>query len=69
MTDNNLLLQLGSVHEGTTQQEKEAYINGLKQMIAGMRDKNLRNVSQIASEISGYRSRFLADPTRILTNL
>jgi hypothetical protein len=68
-TDNNILLQLGSVQEGSSQEEKESYINGLRQMISGMRDKNLRDVTTIASEIVAYRSRFLQDPSRVLTNL
>ena len=68
-TDNNLLLQLGSVHEGSTQEEKESYIAGLKKMISGMRDKNLRDVTAIALEIVAFRSEFLGDPSRVLTNL
>ena len=68
-TDNNLLLQLGSVQEGSSKEERDAYIFGLRQMISGMRDKNLKDITAIASEIVAYRSRFLNDSSRVLTNI
>ena len=69
LADNNILLELGSVHEGTTKQEQQGYIDGLKQIISGMRDRNLKDVSAVASEIVAYRANFLGDASRVLTSI
>ena len=69
LAGNTILLQLGSVHEGTTTEEKQTYINGLKQTISGMRDRKVKDVSALASEIVAYRASFLGDSSRILTNV
>ena len=68
-TDNTILLQLGSVQEGSTPEEKEAYISGLKDIITNMRSRNLKDVSAVLAEIVAYRARFLGDKSRVLTNL
>ena len=67
--DNTILLQLGSTYEGQTPEEKGRYISGLKKIIAGMRDRNLKDISAVASEIVAYRTQFLGDRSRILTDL
>ena len=69
VADNNILLQLGSVHEGQTPEEKERYIHGLKKIIAGMRDRNLKDVAAVAAEIVAYRAQFLGDRFRVLPGI
>ena len=66
-TDDMVLVQMGSVHEGTTPAEKDAYVAGLKQIIQEMRGRKVKDFNTVASEITSYRRRFLGDPSRFLT--
>jgi len=64
-----ILVQLGSTREGTTPEEEQNYVSGLKQMIYGMRSKHITDFELVAKEIAGYRSSFLGDSSRVLTNI
>src|SRR6266536_5896423 len=66
-TDDMILLQLGRVREGTTGQEQQQYIDGMKRIIADMRRDKINDLNSIASQISSYRRQYLQDPSRVLT--
>ena len=67
ITDDMVLVQMGSVHEGATPAEKDAYVAGLKRIIQDMRGRKVKDFNVVASEITAYRRRFLGDASRVLT--
>lgn len=66
LTDDKILVQMGSLREGKTPEEKDQYIAGLKQIINDMRRDKLKDFNTVATEIAAYRRRFLQDPSRVL---
>ncbi|CAI7670646.1 unnamed protein product [Penicillium viridicatum] len=66
-TDDKILVQMGSVREGQTEEEKEAYLAGLKEIINDLRRDKVKDFDTVASEIAAYRRRFLQDPSRVLS--
>ncbi|MCJ1385177.1 hypothetical protein MMC17_008298 [Xylographa soralifera] len=67
LTDDMILVQLGSIHEGSSLEEKNAYVSGLKQIIHDMRSRRVTDFNTVAQEITAYRASFLGDSSRILT--
>lgn len=65
-TDDKILVQMGSLREGKTPEEKDQYITGLKQIINDMRRDKVKDFNTVATEIAAYRRRFLQDPSRVL---
>ncbi|KAJ5689506.1 hypothetical protein N7462_003898 [Penicillium macrosclerotiorum] len=61
-----ILIQMGAVREGQTEEEKETYLAGLKEIINEMRRDKVKDFSTVAAEIAAYRRRFLQDPSRVL---
>ncbi|KAI9772733.1 MAG: hypothetical protein M1840_000328 [Geoglossum simile] len=66
LNDDMVLVHLGSVNEGHDAEEKAQYTEGLKQIIQNMRTQKVKDFSTVASQITGYRSRFLRDESRVL---
>lgn len=66
LVDDNILIEMGSVREGRTKEEKEAYLAGLKGIINDLRRDKVKDFSTVASEIASYRRRFLQDESRVL---
>ncbi|KAH0538190.1 hypothetical protein FGG08_005206 [Glutinoglossum americanum] len=66
LNDDMVLVHLGSVNEGHDAEEKAQYTEGLKQIIQNMRNQKVKDFSTVASQITGYRSRFLKDESRVL---
>ncbi|KAI9875882.1 MAG: hypothetical protein M1830_007845 [Pleopsidium flavum] len=66
LSDDMILVQMGSVHEGRTPEERDEYVSGLKQIIQDMRGRKVKDFNTVASEIAAYRTRFLKDTSRIL---
>jgi hypothetical protein len=66
LTDDKILVQMGSLREGKTPEEKDQYIAGLKQIINDMRRDKVKDFNTVATEIAAYRRRFLQDPSRVL---
>ncbi|OQD65645.1 hypothetical protein PENPOL_c005G01069 [Penicillium polonicum] len=66
-TDDKILVQMGSVREGQTEEEKETYLAGLKEIINDLRRDKVKDFDTVASEIAAYRRRFLQDPSRVLS--
>ncbi|OJJ48353.1 hypothetical protein ASPZODRAFT_130348 [Penicilliopsis zonata CBS 506.65] len=66
LSDDKILVQMGSLREGKTPEEKDDYITGLKQIINDMRRDKVKDFNTVATEIAAYRRRFLQDASRIL---
>ncbi|PLN86377.1 hypothetical protein BDW42DRAFT_159145 [Aspergillus taichungensis] len=66
LSEDKVLVQMGSLREGKTSEEKDNYIAGLKQIINDMRRDKVKDFNTVAKEIAAYRRRFLQDPSRIL---
>jgi len=67
IVDDEILVDLGSVIEGNTEEERATYRAGLRDVITGMRQAKVSDFEQVASAIIDYRRRFLKDETRVLT--
>lgn len=66
LTDDKILIEMGSAREGQTEEEKETYLDGLKAIINDLRRDKVKDFNTVASEIAAYRRRFLQDPSRVL---
>ncbi|KAK2799732.1 hypothetical protein FQN50_008380 [Emmonsiellopsis sp. PD_5] len=66
LSDDKILVEMGSLREGKTAEEKEKYVAGLKQTITDMRRDKVKDFNTVATEIVGYRRRFLDDSSRVL---
>ncbi|EZF99669.1 hypothetical protein H113_00768 [Trichophyton rubrum MR1459] len=66
LSDDKILVEMGSLREGKTPAEREEYVNGLRQIINDMRRDKVKDFSVVAQEIAAYRRRFLQDPSRVL---
>ncbi|KAB8258366.1 hypothetical protein BDV32DRAFT_125992 [Aspergillus pseudonomiae] len=66
LSDDKILVQMGSLREGKTPEEKDNYIAGLKNIINDMRRDKVKDFNTVATEIAAYRRRFLQDPSRVL---
>ncbi|KAL1958710.1 hypothetical protein VTO42DRAFT_4053 [Malbranchea cinnamomea] len=66
LTDDKILVEMGSLREGKTQKEQDDYVAGLRQIITDMRRDKVKDFVTVATEIAAYRRRFLQDPSRVL---
>ncbi|KAI5796264.1 hypothetical protein DFH27DRAFT_467537, partial [Peziza echinospora] len=66
LSDDEILVELGSVMEGDTEAVKSSYRDGLRELITDMRSRKVNDFETVAAEISRYRSRFFNDPTRVV---
>ncbi|EGE03271.1 hypothetical protein TEQG_02305 [Trichophyton equinum CBS 127.97] len=66
LSDDKILVEMGSLREGKTPAEREEYVTGLRQIINDMRRDKVKDFSIVAQEIAAYRRRFLQDPSRVL---
>jgi hypothetical protein len=61
-----MLVQLGTVCPGQTQEQKNAWTQGLKAVIRELRGQNVRGAEAVAAAIVEFRRAFIGDPTRVL---
>ncbi|KAL2820506.1 hypothetical protein BDW59DRAFT_150825 [Aspergillus cavernicola] len=66
LSDDRILVQMGSLREGKTPEECDKYVAGLKGTINDMRRDKVKDMNTVATEIAAYRRRFLQDPSRVL---
>ncbi|KAL4788679.1 hypothetical protein BJX76DRAFT_315397 [Aspergillus varians] len=66
LSDDKILVQMGSLREGKTLEECDKYVAGLKETINDMRRDKVKDMNTVATEIAAYRRRFLQDDTRVL---
>jgi hypothetical protein len=62
----HLLVQLGTANPGKTQNEKQQWNDGLRNVLKELRQKNIKDPNGIAREIANYRRKFLNDDTRVV---
>ncbi|KAI9676039.1 MAG: hypothetical protein M1817_000782 [Caeruleum heppii] len=67
ISDDMILVQLGSINEGESDAEKEEYVTGLKHTLHQLRTSKVKDFATVASNISAYRTRFLKDSSRVLS--
>ncbi|CAG8418044.1 unnamed protein product [Penicillium salamii] len=67
LSDDKILIQMGSAREGQTEEEEETYLAGLKEIINDLRRDKVKDFNTVATEIAAYRRRFLQDPSRVLS--
>ena len=68
--DDKLILELGSLNEGVTDEHRNEYREGLRKLLTSLREKGVSSdPDQIASELAAYRARFWGDPTRVVTRI
>lgn len=65
-TDDVVLLQMGTMNPGRTDEEKKEWTNGLRLVIKSLREKGAQDAEAVAKEIADYRRRFLGDPAMVL---
>lgn len=63
--DDQILLQLGA-HEEFREQEKQQYINGLRNLLTDFRNRKVKDFQTISQGIIDYRAQFLGDRSKIL---
>ena len=59
-------MQLGTNNPGRTDEEKRQWVEGLRLVLKGLRQKGTRDLDVVAEEIAKYRRQFLKDPSRVL---
>ena len=64
--DNDVLVEIGTTPTGLSNQGKESYVEGLRQVIQEIRGRKVKDFNKVAAEISAYRARFLGDASKIL---
>lgn len=63
--DHVILSAMGKA-EGSTPDEKSAYINGMRSLILDLRERKINDLDTIAQAISQHRLRFLGDTSKVL---
>ncbi|KAI9814333.1 MAG: hypothetical protein M1832_005913 [Thelocarpon impressellum] len=65
-SDDKLLIQMGSVVEGSTPEQREAYKAGLRRALQELDRAEVKDFSTVAARMASYRSEFLQDASRVL---
>ncbi|KAL9585846.1 MAG: hypothetical protein Q9212_001283 [Teloschistes hypoglaucus] len=66
LSDDMILVQMGTVPEGLSPEQRNAFVVGLRQIIQEIRGRKVKDFKTVASEIAAYRARFLGDESKIL---
>ncbi|KAL9086827.1 MAG: hypothetical protein Q9165_006974 [Trypethelium subeluteriae] len=66
VTDDVVLLQMGTLNPGRNEEEKKEWTNGLRNVIKALREKGTSDAEIVAKEIADYRRDFLKDTTNTL---
>ncbi|KAK4982580.1 hypothetical protein LTR50_007679 [Elasticomyces elasticus] len=66
ITDDKMLVQMGSSNPGRDSEEKQKWTTGLKEVVKQLRAQNLKDPEIVAQRIVEYRRNFLQDPSRVL---
>jgi hypothetical protein len=59
-------VQLGTANPGKTQEERNKWNEGLRQVLKELRQNNIKDPNGIAAEIAKYRRQFFQDDTRVV---
>lgn len=66
VADDMILVQMGAIPEGLSEEQRSAFVVGLRQTIQEIRVRKVKDFKTVASEIAAYRARFLGDSSKIL---
>jgi len=66
LTDDQLILLLGTSSPAQSEDQKAAWSDGIKATIAELRSQNIKQPQEIAAKILEFRRKFLGDPSRVL---
>lgn len=66
IADDMILVQMGAIPEGLSQEQQSAFVGGLRETIQEIRVRKVKDFKTVASEIAAYRARFLGDSSKIL---
>ncbi|KAL8954170.1 MAG: hypothetical protein Q9222_000054 [Ikaeria aurantiellina] len=66
LSDDMILVQMGAIPEGLSDEQRNAFVVGLRQIIQEIRGRKVKDFRTVASEIAAYRARFLGDSSKIL---
>ncbi|KAL1385798.1 hypothetical protein HDK64DRAFT_310912 [Phyllosticta capitalensis] len=66
ISEDKILLQLGIVNPGRTQEDQDLWRAGLRQILKSLREQGVKSGEAVAKAIADYRREFLRDPTRVL---
>lgn len=61
-----ILVQLGTLNPGKTEEDKARWAAGLRALISNLRTEGVKDTDVVAAEIAAYRRQFFKDPSRIL---
>ncbi|KAL8716331.1 MAG: hypothetical protein Q9220_000236 [cf. Caloplaca sp. 1 TL-2023] len=66
LSDDMILVQMGAIPQGLSEEQRNAFVVGLRQIIQEIRGRKVKDFKTVASEIAAYRARFLGDSFKIL---
>ncbi|KAF2231797.1 hypothetical protein EV356DRAFT_569217 [Viridothelium virens] len=66
VTDDVVLLQMGTLNPGRNEEEKKEWTSGLRNVIKALREKGTSDAEIVAKEIADYRRDFLKGTTNTL---
>ncbi|KAL8642956.1 MAG: hypothetical protein Q9228_000400 [Teloschistes exilis] len=66
LSDDMILVQMGTVPEGLSPEQRNIFVVGLRRIIQEIRGRKVKDFKTVASEIAAYRARFLGDESKIL---
>ncbi|KAK7537081.1 uncharacterized protein J3D65DRAFT_696181 [Phyllosticta citribraziliensis] len=66
ISEDKILLQLGIVNPGRTQEDQDLWRVGLRQILKSLREQGVKSGEAVAKAIADYRREFLKDPSRVL---
>ena len=58
-TDDQILAQLSSNADIKDKETRDRYTRGLKNLIADLRSRNVKDFENVANELSSYRRKFM----------
>jgi hypothetical protein len=63
--DDQILVELAA-NEGTTEEEKDKFIEGLRRTILHLKQQGIMDFTMVAQGISAFRREFFGDETRVV---
>jgi len=67
MTDDKILVQMSSANDIKEKDARDAYLLGLKKVIAGLRAQGVKEFSEVATALSKYRRDWMATQDGLVT--
>jgi len=59
--DDKILVEMSSANDFKQKEQRDQFLTGLKQVIAELRTKGVKEFELVADELASYRRRFLAN--------